>query len=83
MGTNYYLKCKCCGTEVFHIGKQSAGWPFASDYTEEEIKSKMASNKALKIYDEYNHKYTWLQFRNRITSEWHTEKHDCNPMDWC
>jgi len=49
MGTNYYLKCRQCGSILYHIGKQSTGWNFSSDYTEED------------------RKYTWLQFRSRIS----------------
>jgi len=69
MGTNYYLVCKVCGSRIHHIGKQSAGWPFTSDWSEETVK-KWLENPNMQIEDEYGEKYSWKEFREKITREW-------------
>ena len=72
MGTNYYIKCKHCDGEGKHIGKQSAGWGFHSNFSEEEMKILLENLKKHEILvNEYGEEITPRQFRNRIvTKDW-------------
>jgi hypothetical protein len=78
MGTNYYIVCKCCGTRLNHLGKQSSGWGFASNYTKNKVMKLlefMSANEELQ--NEYKEKINIPEFWNRIVlKDWKIIKED-------
>ena len=61
MGTNYYIKCNHCETELHHIGKNSGGWmfsiPFEFAASYEQWLSKI-KEKEDSLYNEYGEQVT-------------------------
>lgn len=79
MGTNYYLHKKQCPTckrqDIVHIGKSSAGWPFAfaSDdmgKTIEEVRKNLKG----KILDEYGRPMSRKKFLEYVESRTFRER---------
>lgn len=69
MGTNYYIECTCCGTRLFHIGKQSAGWDFLANITKDEFIKRIIQEKKV-IRNEYGEEITKQQLLERVTDNW-------------
>lgn len=67
MSTNFYLKCRCCGQEIYHLGKISNN-EFLSNFTQQELFKKidMLGHWEI-IYDEYGKPYSSEEFLKRIT----------------
>jgi hypothetical protein len=77
MGTNYYMACEHCNSELKHIGKQSVGWNFRSNFSIEEVKAECKL-----VVDEYGRKWTVDEFFSRVTPEWDIHPEDKNT-GWC
>lgn len=81
MGTNYYLVCKHCQSRKVHVGKQSVGWPFLSNYSREEITRIYNSTKMdFFLMDEYGRTRDFDDFMSNHQN-WTVEE-SSDPMDW-
>ena len=72
MGTNYYIICKCCGSQVHHVGKQSAGHPFCSNWTKEDV-IEWLRNPNFELRNEYGEVKEWGWLKDR---DWELMKVD-------
>lgn len=67
MGTNYYITCKCCKSELVHLGKQPYGWSFASNFSKSQLLKKINNlEKNEKICDDGDQCYSKEDFLNEI-----------------
>jgi hypothetical protein len=94
MGTNYYLRTKCCDKckryDKIHIGKSFVGWPFVFEGTKyKTIRAwkKHIDNKANEIYDEYGRRQIKNEFWElvEIKKDEKAWKNDCGdeePWSW-
>jgi len=86
MGTNYYVKCKCCDAKLRHIGKQSAGWKFKSNIPKEEFVKMLEIESNQKFVNEYGEDFTKEQLIEKVTEEWELMdggKYWDSPDAWC
>ena len=86
MGKNYYIVCNCCGKEIHHIGKQSAGWNFKSNITKDDfIKMPIHTNQVIK--DEYGRIYTKEELIKSVSDKWELSELTKDAWDnvdlWC
>lgn len=65
MGTNYYMACEHCNSMLKHIGKQSFGWDFRSNFTKEDVKAQCKT-----VLDEYGRRWAIDEFFEQVTDEW-------------
>jgi hypothetical protein len=93
MGTNYYLKQKCCAScgrsDERHIGKSSAGWCFGLHvYPDDGINTledwrKLFSDQSNKIRDEYGSDVEPQEMLNAITNRsWVRNQKPMMYRDW-
>lgn len=90
MGTNYYLRQKCCQScgryDERHIGKKSAGWVFALRvYPDDGISDlpdwdRIASEPNASVFDEYGAEVPWAALRGVIVADGVTR--DMNAKPW-
>ncbi len=78
MGTNYYITCKGCGSEVKHIGKMSVGNPFLMNYdsweeVEKDLAERNKQNETYEVRDEYGMAIELSELRS-----WVDERTDMN-----
>jgi len=86
MGTNYYIKCKCCGCLKRHIGKQSASWNFQSNIPKEEFIQTLEIKENEVLKNEYEEALTKEQLIKKVTDVWELYeggKYWDFPDKWC
>ena len=84
MGTNYYLKCKGCGTGIHHIGKVVAGpTGFITNYTRAEFRKLVKKKPELVIQNEYGDIVTTSELLEKY-KKWNKEEWgDGGENGWC
>jgi len=81
MGTNYYLHCRLCGEKKIHVGKQSFGWPFLSNYSIDDLRQMYNEMKSDVVFkDEYGREQDFEDFITRHT-KWQVQESN-DPMEW-